>query len=64
MSLFSFLSGVTLGQHCQKSLAKKCSFRKYIERGYGHIVGVFYRRGFKHSVHYDTEILKEGTLES
>ena len=45
MSLYLYLSGISLGRYCQKSPAKRGGFGKKIKRVDGHIVGVVYRKG-------------------
>ena len=63
MSLFLCLSAVSLGQYCQKSLAKSRGFGKNIKRGDGHAGRLSIEEGFKLSAYYDIERLKGGTLE-
>ena len=53
MILFSCLYGISLGQYCQKGLAKNRAFGKKIKRGDGHIGGLSIEGGFKTSAHYD-----------
>ena len=46
MSLFLCLSAVSLGQYCQKSLAKSGGFGKNIKRGDGHAGRLSIEEGF------------------
>ena len=52
MNLFLFLSGISLGQYCWKSLAKSIGFRKKYKKGDSHIGGLSTEGGFKPSTQY------------
>ena len=57
MSFSLFLSGISLGRYCRKSLAKSVGFRKNIKRGNSHVWGLSIEGGFK-PAHCDIERLK------
>ena len=57
MSFSLFLSGISLGRYCRKSLAKSVGFRKNIKRGNSHVWALSIEGGFK-PTHYDIERLK------